>query len=187
PFSSPAWFGVVLGIGIMILIAATRAEPPDREAIREAARRGELMVSTAYGRDFAAGVLGISAMILPGISGAYMLLVLHRYEEILAAVSLAKGYVLSGGSDGSAGAFLGVLIPTAAGALAGLVVLSNLLKWMLARFEQATLGLLLGILLGSVIGIWPFRAESGAADYVLGVGLAVAGFAFTAMLSRFAR
>ena len=75
-------------------------------------------------------------------------------------------------------------MPAAVGALLSLVLLSNLLKWMLGRYEKATLGLLLGILLGSVIGIWPFDATSHAGDYFVSAVLAMIGFVFTALLSR---
>jgi putative membrane protein len=187
PVRWPAVVGMLVGLGLMVVIAATREEPPEKDAIREAARRGEVVVHADYGLDVAAGVLGMSAMVLPGISGAYMLLVLNRYEAILAAIALARSYILSGGQDGSPRVFLAVLIPTAIGAVIGLVALSNLLKWMLQRHEKPTLGLLLGILLGSVIGIWPFGAESKGVDYLLGLALAAGGLLFTSMLSRFAR
>ncbi len=176
--------GVAVGLGIMITVAATREEPPDKDNIRAAAATGEFVINADYPRDVAAGALGMSAMVLPGISGAYMLLVLNRYETILASISVGKDYALSLGRDGNALDFLRVIIPTAIGAVISLVFLSNLLKWMLHRHEKVTLGLLLGILLGSVIGIWPFEAGSQAGDYALGVLLAAAGFACTALLSR---
>ena len=76
---------------------------------------------------------------LPGVSGAYMLLILQRYETILASISLAKNYVLSGG-DGDPAVFLAVIIPTALGAIISLVLLSNVLKWLLHHYEKLTLG-----------------------------------------------
>jgi len=176
--------GVVVGLGIMITVAATKEKPPDKDNIRAATATGEFVINADYPRDVAAGALGMSAMVLPGISGAYMLLVLNRYETILASISVGKDYALSLGRDGNALDFLRVIIPTAIGAVISLVFLSNLLKWMLHRHEKVTLGLLLGILLGSVIGIWPFEAGSQAGDYALGVLLAAAGFACTAFLSR---
>ena len=110
-------------------------------------------------------------------------LVLNRYETILASVSLAKDYVISRGKQGDPVVFLRVVIPTALGAVAGLVLLSNFLKWMLRRHEQLTLGVLLGLLFGSVVGIWPFDAMSQPGDYALGLLLALAGFSFTALLA----
>ena len=126
----------------------------------------------------------MAAMILPGISGAYMFLILGRYEAILASISLAKTYVFSFGGEGEPVLFLRVVIPVAVGAVLGLVVLSNFLKWMLHRHRQATVGLLLGILIGSVVGIWPFDHTSGPVDFAIGAALAVAGFIATVLLSR---
>ena len=80
--------------------------------------------------------------------------------------------------------FLGVVIPVGIGAIVSLVALSNLLKWMLHRYQSFTVGALLGILLGSVVGIWPFDASAQPGDYIVGVTLAIAGFAATALLSR---
>ncbi len=183
-FSPASVAGVVLGLSLMIVIAVTNDEPPDRDAVKRAVATGEFVIQADYARDLAAGVLGMSAMVLPGISGAYMLLILGRYETILAAVSAAKGYVTSGGSEGDPAAFLGVLIPVAIGAIVSLVVLSNFLKWMLHSHRDVTIGALLGILLGSVVGIWPFDAASTAADCGIGAALAVAGFVATVLLSR---
>jgi putative membrane protein len=176
--------GVLLGLAAMIVIALTREAPPDRAEIREAVASGQFVVRPAYSLDFSAGVLGMSAMILPGISGAYMLLILNRYEPILASIALAKRYAFSMGKEGDATVFLSVLIPAVIGAVAGLVVLSNSLKWLLRRHRRLTLSVLLGILLGSVVGIWPFDTVSTHQDYVVGTMLAAVGFAFTVTLSR---
>lgn len=182
--SASSMIGVALGLSLMIVIALTNDEPPDAPGLKAAVAAGEFVVNHHYPRDLAAGALGMSAMVLPGISGAYMLLVLDRYETILASISLAKDYALSMGRRGDAAVFLSVLIPTAIGAIVSLVCLSNVLKWMLRRHEKPTLGLLLGILLGSVVGIWPFDATSHAADYAVGALLALAGFVFTALVAR---
>lgn len=179
-----AAIGIAIGLALMIAIVMTHDQPPDRGAIRASVAAGEFVIQPRYARDVAAGALGMSAMVLPGISGAYMLLILGRYETILASISLAKHYALSMGRDGDPAVFLGVLVPTAIGAVLSLVLLSNLLKWLLRRHERVTVGVLLGILLGSVIGIWPFDATSQVSDYLLGASLAVAGFFCTLMLSR---
>jgi putative membrane protein len=51
-----------------------------------------------------------------------------------------------------------VVIPLGIGVVAGVVGVSNLLRWLLGRYEKATLGALLGLLLGAVVGLWPFQA-----------------------------
>lgn len=176
--------GFAVGLAVMGLLALTAEDPPDRDAVREAVAAGTFLIHPAYGRDVVAGVLGMSAMILPGISGAYMLLILGRYETILAAVSMAKSYVVTFGREGDLDALLRVLVPTALGAIVSLVFLSNILKWMLARHRDPMLGLLLGILLGSILGIWPFEPGSGIGDYAVGTGLAAVGFGATYAISR---
>ncbi len=179
-----AVFGGVVGVLMMAGIAMTASEPVDKEAIKEAVAAGTLVIQPAYGRDLAAGALGMSAMVLPGISGAYMLLILGRYETILAAIAAAKSYAISGGTDGDPITFLGVIVPTAIGSVLSLVLLSNFLKWMLVRHRTWMIGLLLGMLVGSVFCIWPFDPASTGSDYVFGGLLALAGFVGTASLSR---
>lgn len=176
--------GVVVGLGLMVAVALTAQSPGDREALRASVAEGRFVIEPNYPRDLAAGALGMSAMVLPGISGAYMLLILDRYETILAAIAQAKDFVFATPKRGDSTAGLHVLIPVAVGSLISLVLVSNVLRWLLRRHERLMLGLLLGILLGSVIGIWPFDAACGLNDYVLGVVLAGAGFLFTVCLAR---
>ena len=182
------WSVAGIAIGLAIMVAIALDNPPDAEAkkdaVRQAVAAGTFVIEADYTRDLVAGLLGMSAMVLPGISGAYMVLILGRYETILAAIAAAKTYALSLGREGSAGEALHVIVPVAVGAIISLVGLSNLLKWMLERHKKPTLGLLLGILLGSVIGIWPFDAASTTGDIVVGAALAAGGFVFTVSLSR---
>ena len=105
---------------------------------------------------FLSGLAGASAMILPGISGGYLLLLLGQYETILGAVDTLK----TGLIDRDAGLLLdasALVLPVGLGVAAGIVGVSNLLRWLLDRCRQATLGALLGLLLGAVAGLWPFQ------------------------------
>jgi len=103
-----------------------------------------------------AGLAGAAAMVLPGVSGGYLLLVLGQYVAILSAIALARDGV--GDRDWTAvGQAMNVIIPVGIGVLAGIVGVSNLIKWLLQRFPRATLGFLLGLLLGAVLGLWPFQ------------------------------
>lgn len=95
-----------------------------------------------------AGVAGAAAMVLPGVSGAYLLLVLGQYEAVVNAISALKG--------GDLGA-LRVVIPIGIGVIIGIAGVSNLLRWLLHRYEKATLAVLLGLLLGAPAGLYPFR------------------------------
>ncbi len=182
--SRPAIAGMAIGLGCMVAIALFQPDKTDKDAIREAVRQGQLSISASYGVDALAGALGMSAMVLPGLSGAYMLLILGRYETIFAAVDGAKHWAISFGKEGDPSVFLPVLIPTAIGALLSLLLLSNFLKWMLRAHRSVSLGFIMGLLLGSVVGIWPFHANSVAAEVYVGVALMVAGCATTIALSR---
>lgn len=172
PVTPPFWVGAAAGFGLMAWMAFSDLDFGGGES-------NVLLV--------AAGVAGASAMILPGVSGAYMLLILGQYERILGAIETAKHGDFRGAS--------GVVIPVAIGVVLGVVVISNLVKIMLDKFSAPTLGFLLGLLLGSVLGIYPFQAavktgepreywtpeigQVGAA-----IGLVVVGLAITLAIDR---
>lgn len=105
----------------------------------------------------AAGAAGASAMILPGLSGGYLLLLMGQYVPILSGVDRLKSALLA--RDVAAGLEVGlaVILPVGLGVVAGVVVISNLVQWFFRRYEQATYGVLLGLLLGAVLGLWPFQ------------------------------
>jgi putative membrane protein len=108
---------------------------------------------------------GASAMILPGVSGGYLLLVLGQYVPILGAVDTFKQALLGGGDGGGIDIALAmqaatILVPVGLGVLAGVLGVSNLLGWLLRRFRKPTLGVLLGLLLGAVLGLWPFQRSA---------------------------
>lgn len=91
---------------------------------------------------FLCGFVAISAMLLPGISGSFILLVLGKYAYVIDAL---------GRFD------LPVILSFSAGALAGLIVFSRAIVWLLDHHHQATLLLIKGILIGSLWVIWPFQ------------------------------
>lgn len=98
---------------------------------------------------FITGSIAICAMILPGISGSYILLILRKYDYILSEIGkLGTAETISG---------LITLAPFAVGAVFGLAVFSRILSWLLDRFEAKTLALLIGFLIGSLYVIWPYQ------------------------------
>ncbi len=97
-----------------------------------------------------AGLLAATSMVLPGISGAYVLLILGLYETVIGSVSVSALL------DDPA-ASLAVLVPVGVGAAVGIGGLSNLLQWLLARFSAPVHGVLMGLLLGSVLNLYPFE------------------------------
>jgi putative membrane protein len=151
------------------------AKPMSRSLLVSAAVCFALMVGMALsggaasgdtGRNyllvFLAGLAASSAMILPGVSGGYLLLLLGQYESILGTVDQLKAGLLGTGG-GPAPDFplifdaMHVVIPLGLGIVAGVVGVSNLLRWLLHHYEKATLGALLGLLFGAVVGLWPFQ------------------------------
>lgn len=101
----------------------------------------------------AAGALAASSMILPGVSGSYVLLILGLYDVTIGSLRPAA---LSADLVGS----LGVIIPVGIGAAIGIGLLSNGLRWFLHRFERPSHAVLLGLLVGSVLGLWPFQGPA---------------------------
>jgi len=112
------------------------------------------------GMDFVSGVVGSTTMVLPGISGSYMLLVMDQYDRVVGSIRDLKDAVKTG-DGGLLKASLAVAVPVGIGAVLGIVLLSNVLKLLLRRWHRATVGVLLGILLGSVAGLWPFTQTVG--------------------------
>jgi len=126
-----------------------------------------------------AGLAGASAMILPGVSGGYLLLVLGQYVPILAGIEAFKDALSAGDMGATVQPALSVMLPVGIGVLVGIVAVSNLLKWLLARFEKQTLGVLIGLLLGAVVGLWPFQApvQPEVGSLVKGVEVTAASLA----------
>jgi len=91
---------------------------------------------------FLSGALAICAMILPGISGSYILLLLGMYKPVLDAIH-DKDFKIIG--------LLG------AGAVVGLLSFSRLLKWLFDHYQNLTLATLTGFIIGSLNKIWPWK------------------------------
>ncbi len=98
---------------------------------------------------FFSGSIAICAMVLPGISGSYILLILRKYDYILAQIGRL-------GSEDTVQALL-ILAPFGLGAVVGLVIFSRILSWLLDHYYAATLAALIGFLIGSLYVIWPYQ------------------------------
>ena len=94
---------------------------------------------------FFAGAIAICAMILPGISGSFILLLLGVYNTVLEAVHSLN---------------LTIIITLMAGMLSGLLLFTRMLKWLLSRYYQATLALLTGFIAGSLVKVWPWKVDA---------------------------
>lgn len=91
---------------------------------------------------FLCGAIAICAMILPGISGSFILLLMGKYDFIMSAV---------------AGLDIKILIIFGCGALIGIVLFSHFLSWLLKRFYMQTIALLAGFMIGSLFKVWPWK------------------------------
>ena len=91
---------------------------------------------------FLAGSIAICAMILPGISGSFILLLLGSYEFILVAIKDFK---------------LDVITIFGVGCITGLLAFSKLLNWLFKKYHDITIALLTGFLIGSLNKIWPWK------------------------------
>lgn len=92
------------------------------------------------------GIIGISAMILPGLSGSFLLLILGKYEFITGAVKNPFGE----------GNFV-ILLTFVAGSLTGVAGFSRVLNWFLKHYHSQTMAFLTGILIGSMKKVWPWK------------------------------
>ncbi|WP_421806837.1 DUF368 domain-containing protein [Flagellimonas sp.] len=143
---------------------------------------------------FLSGALAICAMILPGISGAFILVLLGSYKTILDAVHERD---------------FKIILTVGIGAIFGLLSFARLLKWMFNHYKNITLALLTGFILGSLNKIWPWKkvletktfgdktivvddmnvlpgAFEGDSKLMLALVLAILGFSLIFILERLA-
>lgn len=143
---SPAvWVGAAVGFAGMVALAVIQA------------RGGGGNSEGGFVLMLLAGAAGASAMILPGVSGGYLLLVLGAYVPILAGIDAMKDAASARDLAAALDVGLAVILPVGLGVVIGVVLVSNGLKWLLHRYEKATLGVLLGLLIGAVAGLYPFQ------------------------------
>lgn len=154
-----------------------------------------------YGYLFFCGMVAICAMILPGISGAFILLILGKYYYVTGIIkNIVHGDVTV--------EHLTVLVVFASGCVLGLLAFSKFLRWLLAHYHAPTMAVLCGFMLGSLRRIWPFKEipatvsdgvdvkheqfnniwpTSLDSSFWLAVGLAVAAFLFVILLDQAGR
>lgn len=123
------WTVIVSGIiGIILAVTVTSLTPAH--------------TSDSYLMIVLSGVLGISAMILPGISGAFILLILGKYEFILTALNELNLVVI--------GLFI-------FGCIIGLISFVRVISWLLNKFHNMAIALLAGFMMGSLNKLWPWK------------------------------
>lgn len=137
---------------------------------------------------FLSGAVAICAMILPGISGSFILVILGMYAPVLAAVKDFN---------------LWIIFCFAAGCATGLLSFVHLLRWLLARWHDPIMCLLVGFMGGTLVVLWPWQVPQGAnvvyvlpaqysaltglsAQWPLALLAAAVGVAAVLLLNRFA-
>jgi putative membrane protein len=188
---SAGFFGLIVG---SVAIAATELRERSLRILGVAAASAVvtfLLLGLRGGRFddpglvvvFAGGALAVTAMILPGISGSFILLTIGLYEFVLGAVSELRP---------------AVLLAFAGGAVVGLGSFSTLLNWLLREAREWVLAVLVGLMAGSLRVLWPWPAEpDGVGTTTLGspvagevlpaVAVAVAGAVFVVAVAALAR
>lgn len=120
------WIALLIGSGVAVGIAllAPASENP------------------AFVYVFICGVAAISSMILPGLSGSFVLIIMGNYSLVLSAINTAN---------------LSILLPLALGCGFGLIAFSHLLSWVFKHYENQTLAVMTGFVIGSLVVIWPWK------------------------------
>ena len=107
---------------------------------------------------FVGGMIAICAMILPGVSGSFLLLMLGLYHFVLDAVHERD---------------LAIIAVFGVGAVLGLALFSSLLSWALERYEHLMLAGLIGLMAGSLRVLWPWPNGTGATESTNGTVMAL--------------
>ena len=127
----------ILMIGVGIAFFALLGLRSDTHAADDAAE----VVTKSWWVFFLAGAIAICAMILPGISGSFLLVMLGMYSEVLGAVNDRDFFIL---------------LVFALGCAVGLGLFSTLLNWLLANYHRWVLSAMIGLMLGSTRVLWPW-------------------------------
>lgn len=107
---------------------------------------------------FISGMAAICAMILPGLSGSFVLVLLGKYQPLLAAVTNMQ---------------IGILLLVIAGAGVGIVTFAQFLNWLLKRAHDTTVAVLMGLMLGALRKLWPWQTAITHGDLPQALWVAV--------------
>ena len=150
----PLWsffFGLIIASAILILkdIDLTKIKHLLALALGTAAGAAICLISpTETPNDlwfiFLCGAIAICAMILPGISGSFILLLLGKYEYMLKALTDLN---------------IVLIITFVIGAAIGIVSFSHFLTWLLKKYHVTTISALAGIMIGSLVKVWPWQFQ----------------------------
>ncbi|MGB3735575.1 MAG: DUF368 domain-containing protein [Ilumatobacter sp.] len=162
--------GIIAGVAIVLFFLLGLRE--DTEVAEGAAE----VVTQPFWIFFLVGALAICAMILPGISGSFILVMLGMYTEVLGAVNDRD---------------IVTLVVFVLGCVTGLALFSTLLNWLLDNYRNWVIAAMIGLMLGSMRVLWPWpkgtfttRLEAPSDPVVLPIVLALAGAAVVIVVER---
>ena len=138
------WLGCLLGLVVMAFLAMSEGDASTGHG-----SSGSLMLVVA-------GLCAGAAMLLPGLSGSYVLLVLGQYVVVLSSIDEARVAVTARAWPELFTA-MGTIVPVAIGVVLGIAIVGVVVRWCLSHLRQLTLGVLLGLLVGALFGLWPFK------------------------------
>ncbi len=148
----PVLIALLLGIGVVYSIVSL----------------GLLKTPDTLPYIFGSGFIAIVAMILPGISGSFILLILDKYSYVIGLVSGLGDHLphflsaLASGNTDKAMLVLSemhllVILTFIIGCVVGLLIFAKILNWLLKRFHDITMATLTGFLIGSLYKVWPWK------------------------------
>lgn len=150
------FFGLILGSIYILIKALERFSKAEILALIAGVLFGFWVVSLVPADTpehpafvFLSGAIAICAMILPGISGSYLLLIMRKYDYLLSQIGMLGGVETVDGLIG--------LLPFILGAVVGLALFSRFLSWLLSKYHPQTIAILIGFLIGSLYVIWPYQ------------------------------
>lgn len=183
PWVYAAFFGLVAASGVVVFRLVRTRGPVQVGAFLGTAVAAAVLVGLAPTETpeaawflALAGAVGICALVLPGVSGAFLLVLLGQYERVLGAIASAD---------------LATLLPFALGAGVGLLGFARLLARWLRRAPDTTHAVLAGFLFGSLRRIWPWQGDDAQRLTLMAppdpaaaaAAMALAGTAFAAVLA----
>ncbi len=122
---------VSFGVGTAIAIAISVLTPAS--------------VNSSFLYLFFSGIAAICSMILPGLSGSFVLVLMGNYQLVM--IEAVNNFDLT------------ILGPVVIGSISGLIFFSHFLSWLLGRFPNSTIALLSGFILGSLSILWPWKTD----------------------------
>lgn len=132
--------GLLVGLGIAVTIALLKPASENTGLVY-------LMLC---------GVVGVCSMIIPGLSGSFVLILMGNYRLILDALSDLVSASVAFDFSGMVGP-LKIFLPVIVGVVVGLITFSHFISWLFRRFRDVAVALLTGFVTGSLMIIWPWK------------------------------